>query len=330
MVSRRCAFTLIELVVVVAIIGTLCVLLLPAVQAARESGRKSECQNHLRQIATALHSHIAAKDKLPSGGWGHWWTGVPGRGSGDRQPGGWIYSTLPYLEEVDVHSLGGKSTGPEAEQAYSKRLSTPLPMFVCPTRRICTAWPLAPSHPGRFRPYGQPHRMARSDYAINGGSSQAGTSAGPETLEQGDSILYWRERLFPDEVSGVCHLRLGVSIESIVDGTSNTYLGGEKMIPPECYENGLSEGDNDGMYIGYSNDLHRFAGNFPGGLMPPMLDGPENVFPRGYFRFGSAHAAGFYMAFCDGSVRLIDYDIDGQVHFRAGHRKDGGAPIEGI
>src|SRR4051812_22680085 len=85
-------FTLVELLVVIAIIGILVALLLPAVQAAREAARRSECENHLKQLSLGCLLHKDTQKFLPSVGWGYAWVGDPDLGFGKTQPGGWHFN----------------------------------------------------------------------------------------------------------------------------------------------------------------------------------------------------------------------------------------------
>src|SRR5262245_35403831 len=103
---ERLGFTLVELLVVIAIIGVLVALLLPAVQAARESGRRAECMNNLKQLGLAMHSFHSAHNAFPSNGYGTQWMPHPDRGYGLEQTGGWMYSLLPYVEMQSLHDLG--------------------------------------------------------------------------------------------------------------------------------------------------------------------------------------------------------------------------------
>ena len=132
-VSRK-AFTLVELLVVISIIGILVGLLLPAVQMAREAGRRVQCQNNMKQMALAALNFESTHRRLPPNGWGYWWAPEPGRGVGPQQPGGWIYNLLPYLEQQNLWRMGEGTTGAERQAAIAELISTPLATFKCPSR----------------------------------------------------------------------------------------------------------------------------------------------------------------------------------------------------
>jgi hypothetical protein len=118
--------TLVEILVAISIIGVLMALMLPAVQAAREAARKVSCKNNLRQIGMVLQSHHAAYNRFPSNGWGFRWMGDPAGGPNAEQPGGWIYSLLPYLEQESLHRLGRGISGLEKEAQLTQVMHTPV------------------------------------------------------------------------------------------------------------------------------------------------------------------------------------------------------------
>jgi prepilin-type N-terminal cleavage/methylation domain-containing protein/prepilin-type processing-associated H-X9-DG protein len=330
-------FTLVELLVTIAIIAILLAIVLPAVQTARESGRRAQCQNNLRQIGLALVAYHDSFGEFPRGGWGHKWVGVPDRGNGRRQPGGWIYCLLPQLDQAALRDLGVGLSGSAANEPYSRRLQTPIPTLTCPSRRTSGAWPVASTYSWieSPRPYGSVTSVARADYAINAGSSHTFSVDGPIDLVQGDDLNYWKAAPNPRRFSGISHLRIAVSTKSIIDGASKTYLAGEKYLEAEYYATGMSPGDNESLYAGYCTDLHRFTGtieSLKASLTPFVLPSNDLLNPDdgkfGFYRFGSAHSAGFNMSYCDGSVHLVGFDVDPEIHLRAGHRHDEGAPLD--
>ena len=115
---NRKAFTLVELLVVMAIIGLLVGLLLPAVQAARESARRSQCTNNLKQIGVGLHNFHDAKRYFPPG-YIDGNTNPTSTPDNDLGPGwGWASYLLPYLEEDNVYSQINFSAGGGTRQQH--------------------------------------------------------------------------------------------------------------------------------------------------------------------------------------------------------------------
>jgi hypothetical protein len=164
---------------VIAIIGILVALLLPAIQAAREAARRAQCKNNLRQIALACLNHENSHKVFPYGGWSFGWMGDPDQGIGKQQPGGWIYTTAPYLEEQAVYNLG-KGLSFQAKKAeLAKQMEQVIPVFNCPSRRSGYNQPARSSN-GRYCESGHddalknaniPATLAKTDYAINCGPS---------------------------------------------------------------------------------------------------------------------------------------------------------------
>jgi prepilin-type N-terminal cleavage/methylation domain-containing protein/prepilin-type processing-associated H-X9-DG protein len=100
------AFTLVELLVVITILGVLVGLLVPAVNSVRESMRRTQCKSNPTQMVVATNAHLTQYGFFPSAGWGMMWLGNPDRGTGSFQPGSWIYQLLPFLGYDMIHDLG--------------------------------------------------------------------------------------------------------------------------------------------------------------------------------------------------------------------------------
>ena len=157
--------------VVIAIIGILIALLLPAIQAAREAARRMQCKNNLKQIGTAVSSHVSEQGYFPAGGWGWQWSGDPDRGYGPRQPGGWLYNILPFTELKPVHDYG--KNGSQAGRTQTAQ--TPVVFFCCPSRRVAILYPYGGSSPISnitLKNDGS-DVVAKADYAANGGDNFA-------------------------------------------------------------------------------------------------------------------------------------------------------------
>ncbi|MCA9230698.1 MAG: DUF1559 domain-containing protein [Planctomycetales bacterium] len=351
--APRPAFTLVELLVVIAIIGVLVALLLPAIQAAREAARRNTCKNNLKQLALGWTNHHATVGHFPTGGWGADWAGDPDRGTGPEQPGGWAYNILPFIEQGPLHDQGadGKPDELTPEQLAGAALTivSPVDMYTCPSRRPGGAIILhGPGGSGGVPNNAGPVTTAgRSDYAANSGAWNNGLGPDPgsfRTYVQGR----WRDtwgtlggtglltagptgainghiinggRVY-EEIDGVSFLRSTISVKHITDGTSNTYMVGEKSIDSRYYLNGLDGGDNEFWTNGYDRDNYRI------GNVGPFAD-TEFVNASGQDdgahreSFGSVHQTALHMAFCDGSVHTINYDIDKVTHLYLSSRNDG-------
>ncbi|MBN1589927.1 MAG: DUF1559 domain-containing protein [Pirellulales bacterium] len=320
---KRRGFTLVELLVVIAIIGVLIALLLPAVQAAREAARRVSCRNNLKQLATALHSHMSCHRRLPSSGWGRYWIGEPELGTDKNQPGGWAFNILEFLEEGVVRDLGKNTSGATRQAAFANRCAKPLTMFNCPSRR--SAEPLPDTYPHHYFT----RDSSSLDFDLAGRSDYAANAGDQSTIEYGEgsgkSPSNWSDgtnpnRTWPDtsELTGVLFLRSEISDRDIVDGLSYTYLIGEKQLAQEAYDNSLCGGDRESLYVGFGNDTCRTAYYAP----IPDVQFVGSTSDHYQWRFGSAHASGFHMALCDGSVQTVSYTINMTVHRNLANRQD--------
>ena len=356
--SRSCrrsrGFTLVELLVVIAIIGILVALLLPAVQTAREAARRNQCKNNLKQLALGCLLHEDTQKYLPSGGWSKFFTADANMGYGERQPGSWYYNVLSYIEEAQLHDLGkGLSINPlasGAQQASVTLHTTPVAAFHCPSRRTAKVYPHAWGTMTLQAWVANLPGVVSGDYAANSGDSltHAGNGFASDQYimpATGDypklASTNWTNTNDPKTKffqTGISHYRSEIGSKRITDGTSNTYLIGEKFMRPDSYESLLSlttspidyYAGNQGAYSGFEWENHRVAWGgaaspYPKDYYQPRQDAILGVDGPGILAFGSAHAGAFNMAMCDGSVHGIGYDIDGDVHRYLANRLDGQA-----
>jgi len=246
--SRRRAFTLVELLVVIAIIATLIGLLLPAVQAARESARRSSCSNNMRQVGLAVLNFESTKQKMPAFTDKNEWTGTPGTmASGASAPGfSWITHCLPYMEEVGLYNAisttstsGGFKFGnsPFATTVQnvssgtgSQAATVALGPMRCPTFAGGNACEVNTTGNSNGVSYG-------AGYATFSGTGGAGSApavtnykanAGTHLLSTGtlsnNGVIGYPTTSVPSSNANVTSRPNGITIGQISDGTSKTVM----------------------------------------------------------------------------------------------------------
>ena len=301
--SVRAAFTLVELLVVIAIIGILVALLLPAIQAAREAARRTQCQNNLKNISLAVLNHHDARKVFPTGGSKYLRkTPAPifeleqnienGKPLGPSKQGlGWGFQILPYLEETAAYNV---TKTEDLQQVV-------VAPYVCPSRRQAkTTWSVtffgvityidyAGAVPCTYR---NPTRTTKYDPTIGvpldpadvgstnlGGSFNGGQLAGggdPPNNALYDGVIVrcpWRWT-GTDAATGkqigtpALNVPRLVNTAKVTDGTSKTLLIAEKYVRNDNYEGGDTRNSDDrGWADGWDADSMRSA------CFQPVSDG---------------------------------------------------------
>ena len=309
-------FTLVELLVVIAIIGVLVALLLPAVQSARETARRTQCKNNLKQLGLAFQNHHDVHAHFPTGGWGWNWAGDPDEGFSNKQPGGWVFNVLPFIERDNLRTQGSGLPWAQKMIEVGKVIQTPVAQFNCPTRRAPKAYKTQYGVVNAVNPAAVSgfYMLAKTDYAANCGSQTRNEIDGGPAV--GSPPPMPAAPAEPQDVeNGISYRCSRIRIANVTDGTTYTVAAGEKYLSSVQYENGTDAADNECMYVGYDNDMYRTTAAYP--------PGKDNRLIQNTLVYGSAHSASFQVTFCDGSVRAIRYNIDRNNYTRMGSRNDG-------
>ncbi len=322
------AFTLVELLVVIAIIGVLVALLLPAIQAARESARRTQCTNHLKQIGLAVQNHHDTYKRIPNS-----------RRRFDYIT--WAAELWPFLEAGNIATTWDRFNTYYNQQEAAR--TAQVPIYLCPSRRAPPQLSLTGDNDDG-NANGDNVPGALGDYACNTGDTSPDASDNDNTYERSDGTL--KEPTGPFRFSGhggddegasknanntvdlsKISLEYKVTFSQITDGLSNTVFVGEKHVP--------TDGPN-GSWFGhiaakdnsiYNPDFWSSIGRKGGHLSPiaSPSDGSQGgqAMSEWNKNFGSWHPGICQFVFGDGSVHPINVDIDLYMLGQICHKSDG-------
>jgi prepilin-type N-terminal cleavage/methylation domain-containing protein len=326
--TRKGAFTLVELLVVIAIIGVLVALLLPAVQAAREAARRTQCLNNMKQLGLAIHNYHDAKNRLPQG------SAYPGRARGRQQVGpntfvdpdggNWALQVLPYMELQNLYDQYDFDSWPT--QASNAQLAlNPISGFVCPS----DSEKLVFDERGDFNKKFNPETSAGIWYVA---------SIGP-TLPDGGNPLC--EQNGTNEVS-YCNIGCSfgtvkvksdrVTCESGADAFGDSSVGMFSRFPVGYNFREVSDGLSNTWMVGETIPSHNifnalYGLNFPlFSTATPLntLVSDEGVYGLWSIAGGakSRHVGGANFVLGDASVRFVSETIDYRVFCELGTRAE--------
>jgi len=303
--ARGLGMTLVELLAVISVIAALVALLLPAVLSARDGARRTLCKGNLRQLALGCRQHESQQGFLPYAGSRAGNVGDPDLGFRDKQPGGWLYNILPYVEQVTLHEMGAGLSGNEKRAAFGQRAAAPVSLYACPNRGSTLFTQVR-----RYENATTPPSAARSDYA---GCWSASNWDGAGALDRSR----WRDG--------------GREASEITDGLSNVFLCGERYLGPDQYRPSETEisCNNRGWSVGFEGDVYSSVMNSAKEPNPPFRDEPGRsmCYPTGDERYGGGFGGPhdvLIMAMCDGSVRPVAFEVEPSLFLEIGTINDGG------
>lgn len=326
---NRHAFTMVELLVVIAIIGVLVAMLMPAVQAAREAARRTDCSNRVRQLALATQMHHQTYGYFPPARYEARPDANPNDKCGLETPT-WLARVMPFVEES---ALGQKWDFSIPWYEHDEKVRTVVPdIFLCPSRRSGTQpigirqlrrtvvgggglLPCGCPIPPRTEDVEMDVDGALSDYAGNHGDLTPGAVGKPSDFYFGGNGTGVIISVRPQCKNGRAIAPYDkIRMNAVTDGTSNTFLFGEKFVPlNQLTEFPFDSPAYDGDHLPASC---RLAGP---GLR--LANGPRDMLAD-MFSFGSWHPGGVHFAHVDGSTRFYNPDTDTKVLGALANRRD--------
>jgi prepilin-type N-terminal cleavage/methylation domain-containing protein len=336
---KRAAFTLVELLVVIAIIGILVALLLPAIQAAREAARRSDCINRIRQLVLAAHNYESAKKVLPPHG-DVIYDGTNWRGALSVQA-----RLLPYMDEQNVNNLVNQDFH-WRDQQNERAFNTPLPFLRCPSGKPTElTYMNARDYPERTT-----ENSLKSHYVGIMGARPGpnrdgvvGSGCVATTGGRGGGSLSWPETTYtqwacaprsPDDggsggvaINGVIFPVSDLTFAKITDGTSKTMMFGEMSWDPgpqEPWIVGSTSKNQTGDYgshgviynaknVRWPLNAKRYLeedGTTLAGFNPADNSENSRYAPLTETSLGSFHPGGAHVGMSDGSAGFLRDDID--------------------
>jgi prepilin-type N-terminal cleavage/methylation domain-containing protein len=318
----KTGFTLVELLVVIAIIGVLVALLLPAVQAAREAARRTQCSNHLKQLGLGAQNFHDVRGFLPPNRLGN----VPSGGVNGIAPPAdtawltWAVILLPYIEQQNFYQQWDEYAIYPSHSVTVTRQA--VPVYFCPSRRRPTTAFSNDTPSGGLSDYAAcPGRGNNDGIGING----------VENAEARGSMICARWIINPNVTPWrLIEWKGTVRLANVTDGTSNTFLIGEKHVRwMNAAGTGrfvFGTGDDRSVYNESNhNNFRRFAGLGYDGVQYSIARyvDSQSVQAVDNRKFGSRHPGVCQFVLCDGSVASIKETIDITVLGNLAERDDG-------
>jgi prepilin-type N-terminal cleavage/methylation domain-containing protein/prepilin-type processing-associated H-X9-DG protein len=319
----RRAFTLIELLVVITIIGVLVAMLLPAIQAARESARRMQCGSNLKQIGIAMHNHESARHVLPPA-----YIAQPGGvmggadANGDSFPG-WtgLFQLLPYVEEATTQKKFNRDLPCWAPDNVAVA-KTPISVYRCPSVPDPSLTYIVKDSAGNPLVFNGELALSRSNYVLCAGRHDIWTDPRPDLSGIADGVFFRNSRIrIKDITDGVSHTMFAAEqTPTHSDSTWVAIVPGAATCPTPRYA--AAGCDVAAPQINF----HSGPGLFES---PPTIKPPNDVFPGYVDETHSDHPAGCNVLMGDGSVRWVS-DLINQLLWEAMATRAGGESVNDV